>query len=81
MERDIAKEYLKKFEAKPIQNTKSKDKNKNKFAIIQTDSTVDDPKLKYNDSVTARIADNVRIKADGVVLFPNAYEGNLVHHL
>jgi len=27
-----------------------------------------------------RVADNLRMKADGVVLFPNAYEGNLVHY-
>ena len=35
-------------------------------------------KLRYDESVTVRISDELRIKADGVVLFPHEFVGNTV---
>lgn len=46
------------------------------FAKIE--NALEDPKLKYANAVTVRIADDIRIKADGVVVFPNHFAGNSV---
>jgi len=35
-------------------------------------------KEKYRQSVTVRVADDIRVKADGVVIFPHEFEGNTV---
>jgi hypothetical protein len=37
-----------------------------------------DPKLKYENSVIVRISDELRVKADGVVIFPHEFAGNTV---
>lgn len=38
----------------------------------------EDTTEKYIDSVTVRISDELRIKADGVVIFPQEFHGNTV---
>lgn len=45
-------------------------KNKPKTELLAPNSE-EDPKLKYENSVAVRISEDVRIKADGVVIFPN----------
>lgn len=62
---------------KSIRGGKGKDKkepeSKEKSAL--------DPLLKYENSITARLNDNYRIKADGVVFFPHNFSGNTVTYI
>lgn len=37
-----------------------------------------DERKKYQDAVTVRISDDLRVKADGVIIFPHEFAGNTV---
>lgn len=61
---------------KALKKGKGKDKEKEKAPEIKEEGV--DPLLKYENSITARLADGHRIKADGVVFFPHFFSGNTV---
>ena len=52
---------------------------KNAISDIKVNKSINkNNKLKYYESVTVRLSDELRIKADGVVLFPHEFVGNTV---
>jgi hypothetical protein len=45
---------------------------------IFTKTSLVAPKVNYQDSIQVRISDDLRLKADGVVIFPHGFAGNTV---
>jgi hypothetical protein len=55
-------------------NKKRIQNNRSPFSKV----ALNDPKPDYQDSVQVRISDELRLKADAVVIFPNSFAGNTV---
>jgi hypothetical protein len=55
-------------------NKKKLENSSNPFSKV----AISEPKVNYQDSVQVRISDELRLKGDAVVVFPNAFSGNTV---